>query len=471
MLAQLLLRRPVVDEAPQALVHGEHLVDAGAAAVAGLVAGGAAHRCIGGSVRLAALRAEPAHQALRDHAYHARSEQERLDAHVHEAVDGAHRVVGVQRREHEMPREARLHGDLRRFQVADLADHHHVRVLALDGPQRSREAHLDLGVDLGLADAVQVVLDRVLGGHDVERGGVEPRQRGVEGGRLARAGRAGNEDDAVRLLDQPVHVREVGRRGQVLPLDAELGRLVRGDLGDERLDVDLRPAHVDRLAGHAQGDAAVLRQALLGDVQLRHDLHARDDRRMQRARRLDQVAQRAVDAQPHQRARLEGLDVDVGSAFAQRLREQRVDQADDRRAVLAFEQVLDLRDLLQEARQVDFLRQVAGQRGDPGRRRARLRRQPGAVVRRGNKLVELAGLDAPRAQRHPERAAQFGERASAHRHLRALGAERSHHHAVGLGEDIRDHCGGAHRGGRLGDSRFGRGGFGCGAAFASSPRM
>jgi hypothetical protein len=82
---------------------------------------------------------------------------------------------------------------------------------------------------------------------------------------------------------------------------------------------------------------------------------------MQRARRLDQVEQSAVDAQPHHRARFERLDVDVRGAAAQRLGEQCIDQADDRRAILAVEQVLDLGNFLQQPRQVHVLREVAGQ--------------------------------------------------------------------------------------------------------------
>ena len=60
-----------------------------------------------------------------------------------------------------------------------------------------------------------------------------------------------------------------------------------------------RDAHVDRAAADAQRDAAVLRQALLGDVELGHDLQARDQRRVQRAVRLHHLAQRAVDAKAH----------------------------------------------------------------------------------------------------------------------------------------------------------------------------
>ncbi len=61
-----------------------------------------------------------------------RRDQERLDAHVEQAVQRGDRVGRVQRREHEVPGERGLHGDARGLDVADLADEDHVRVLAKD---------------------------------------------------------------------------------------------------------------------------------------------------------------------------------------------------------------------------------------------------------------------------------------------------------------------------------------------------
>src|SRR5207245_7161971 len=112
----------------------------------------------------------------------------RLDAHVHEPHHGARRVVGVQGREHEVPSQARLHRDLRGLEVADLAYHDHVRVLAQNGPQRPREGQLDARIHLGLDVAVAVVYDRVLDGDDVGALGGELAERGVEGGRVPGAG-------------------------------------------------------------------------------------------------------------------------------------------------------------------------------------------------------------------------------------------------------------------------------------------
>ena len=84
-----------------------------------------------------------------------------------EIVDG--RVVGVQRREHEVAGERGLDRDLGGLEVADLADHDDVRVLPQERAQRGREVQADLVVHLHLVDAVQVVLDRILGGADVRR--------------------------------------------------------------------------------------------------------------------------------------------------------------------------------------------------------------------------------------------------------------------------------------------------------------
>ncbi len=240
-----------------------------------------------------------------------------------------------------------------------------------------------------------------------------------------------------------------------------------------------RHPDVDRFARHPQRNPPILRQALLGDVELRHDLDARDDRAVQRARRLDQVAQRAVDAQPHHRARLERLDVDVGGAVAQRLREQGVDQSDQRRVVLALEQILDPGDVLQQPGQIEVLREVIGKGGRAG---------VGGVVEGRNQLVELIGADAPRVQGHAERAAHFGEcarvRAAAHRHLRQAIAQSGDQNAFGLGKGVGDNrfdhfdaaglsapAGGAlWRGGRLGDPKSGRT-LGMGLALSCSPRM
>ena len=185
---------------------------------------------------------------------------------------------------------------------------------------------------------------------------VQPRQRGIQRGGLAGTGRAGDQHDAVRLRDQLVELRQHFRaHAQILQVEPA-GFLVEqaqhrafavpgGQRGDP---------HIDRLAADAQRDAAILRQAFLGDVELRHDLDARDQRGMDRLLRPHHVAQAAVDAEAHHRDLLERFDMDIRCAFAQCLRQQRIDHADHRRVIGGFQQVFDRRHVQHQLVQVEI---------------------------------------------------------------------------------------------------------------------
>ena len=83
-------------------------------------------------------------------------------------VIGAGRVVRVQGRVHEVTGERGLDRDARGLDVADLTDHHDVRVLAQQVAQPLRERQALLLVDLDLADALELVLDRILQRDHVE---------------------------------------------------------------------------------------------------------------------------------------------------------------------------------------------------------------------------------------------------------------------------------------------------------------
>ena len=67
----------------------------------------------------------------------------------------AGRVVGVQRREHEVTGERGLDRDVDGLGVADLTDQDDVGVLTQDRPQRAGEGQPALRVDLHLVDAVE----------------------------------------------------------------------------------------------------------------------------------------------------------------------------------------------------------------------------------------------------------------------------------------------------------------------------
>ncbi len=138
----------------------QELVDAGAAAVAVAVARGAARRpcrsCVTpnfafsdcvlrpssrSSSSVGSYGSRQSGQTRRTRRWariagERRGDEERLDAHVDEAGDGAGGVVGVHGGEHEVAGERGLDRDLGGLLVADLADHDDVGVLAEEGAQR-----------------------------------------------------------------------------------------------------------------------------------------------------------------------------------------------------------------------------------------------------------------------------------------------------------------------------------------------
>ena len=278
----------------------------------------------------------------------------RLHAHVGQPCDGAGRVVGVQRGQHQVARQAGLNGDLRRFRIADFANHHHVRVLPQDGAQRAGKGEFNARVHLRLPHARQVVFDGVFHRHDVAVRRIQPRQAGVQRGRFAAACGAGHQNDAVRLVYEllkalqhaALHAHGFQREAAFRLVQQAQHRPLAMRAGQGRY------AHVDGPRAQPQADAAILRQALFGNVQLGHDLQAADERGVQRAVGLHHLAQRAVHAKAHAGVALVRLNVNVARAIARGLREQRVEHADDGRVVRRLQQVFHGRQLLHDAREV-----------------------------------------------------------------------------------------------------------------------
>src|SRR5258705_176169 len=350
---QLRFRSLLRDHASQLVGDRHDFVDADAAAVARVIAllaaDGAIERQRGrlllghahraerlrvGRVRAAAVHAEAAHQALRDDADERRRADVRLDADVGQSGHARRRIVGVERREHEVARLRRLHGDARGLLVADLADEHDVRVLPEDRPQGAGERQLDLVVDLGLVDAGNLVLDGILDGDDVGPLRAHRRQRRAERRRLARTCRADDQDHPVLVFQEEPNRLERGcREAEILQRRHALA--VVEDAEDDLFAEDRperRRAEVDLLAvvgGNA--DAAVLREALLRDVHAAHDLHARDEPFVDPLRQVHHFLQQPVEAVPDDDVVLGGLDVDVARAALERALDDEIDQVDDRR--------------------------------------------------------------------------------------------------------------------------------------------
>ncbi len=87
--------------------------------------------------------------------------------------------------------------------------------------------------------------------------------------------------------------------------------------------------------------APVLGDAPLGDVEVRHDLHARDDPGRHAARHRGDVLQDTVDAKAHAHLLAIGREVDVGGVQLDGLADELVDELDDRRVVGGLAQVDD----------------------------------------------------------------------------------------------------------------------------------
>src|SRR5262249_32426951 len=122
------------------------------------------------------------------------------------ALDGAGRHGSVQRRQDEMPAVGGAHGGFRRYRIANLADHDHVRRLPPDAAEQVAETDVERRIDLRLANALQGVFDRILDGVDLALAVVEVIEAGVERRRLARSGWPRDENQAAGAAE---HLQEL----------------------------------------------------------------------------------------------------------------------------------------------------------------------------------------------------------------------------------------------------------------------
>ncbi len=127
--------------------------------------------------------------------------------------------------------------------------------------------------------------------------------------RLATAG------DEIQLLDAPRRARSIQ------DADDDALAVVAGDDRDAEVDLDLAPA-----ALHAHTEAAVLRAAPLGDVELGQDLDARHDLAHVPIEPLltqaeMRLAQHAIDAEPQREPRRLHLEVDIAAVNLDRVRQ------------------------------------------------------------------------------------------------------------------------------------------------------
>ena len=282
-------------------------------------------------VGLPAFFAEAANEPLGLQNPKRRSQQERLDSHVGQSIDGRERIVRVNGREDEVAGERGAKADAGRFRVADFAHHDDVRILPQKRPEGSGEGQTDLRLHLDLIDSLELVLDGVFDRADVRVGFVQLVQAGVQRGALAAAGRAGHKHQTVRHLDRFDQVLRLPFvESQAGKFDGN-GSLVE-DSHDHLLAVDGghgADAEIDALYAGFHGDGAVLRDALFGNIHLGQNLEAGDDGHELRFRRRRQCAQLAIHPQANRAGILERLQVNIAGPRPQGLVENLVHHADD----------------------------------------------------------------------------------------------------------------------------------------------
>ncbi|MDT4889382.1 hypothetical protein FQZ97_1260700 [compost metagenome] len=107
----------------------------------------------------------------------------------------------MQGRKHHVTRLCSLDGDVRRFQVPDLANHDYIGILTQEGLGRCSKRQASFFVDVDLVDAWQVDFRGIFRRGNVDARLVQDVQAGVERHGLARAGRTCDQDHAVRATD------------------------------------------------------------------------------------------------------------------------------------------------------------------------------------------------------------------------------------------------------------------------------
>src|SRR6266849_1027844 len=289
-------------------------------------------------LRALAIFANEANQSLGHDAVEGRNEIVGLDAHVDETADDVGDVVGVDGSEHQVPGERGLNGDLRGFLVADFADHDFVRVVAEDGAQTAGEGETLFFVDGNLGDAAKLVFDGGFDSDDFVFVGFDFVDGGVERGGFAGTGRAGDQHHAVGLANVAAEAAGFfGREADDIEAEA-MEFFGKGFL------VQHGKNGVFAVAGGADGnaqvnvaafvfhaEAAVLRDAAFGDVQVAENLDAGENGGVPfLGDGLHSVLKDAVNAVLDGYFSIAGLDVNVTGAAFQRSEDDGFDEAHHR---------------------------------------------------------------------------------------------------------------------------------------------
>src|SRR6185437_12669915 len=179
---------------------------------------------------------------------------------------------------------------------------------------------------------VHLVFDRVFDGDDFLVGLINTLQSRVERRRFAASGRTGDQENAVRHGRVMLHPAKHPVIKTELAQVVKIARRTVQQAHDNALAIERgqrRNTKVHFAAHRFYFDAPILRQAAFGDVQLGHQLYARNNSGLQLARRRVLAIEHAVNAIPDAELFFERLDMYVARALLDGLRDHRVHQPDD----------------------------------------------------------------------------------------------------------------------------------------------
>src|ERR1051325_9458596 len=281
-----------------------------------------------------------ANKALRHDRLDGGGDEKWLDAHVDQTGECAWGVVRVQRRKNQVTRQRSANGNLRRFEVANFADHDDVRILAKNMAQAHRKRQSDITAHRNLIDAFELVLDRLFDRDNSFGDRIDRAQKRVERRGFTGAGRSRHEQNAVWLDD------DLAERGLLLGIEPELVERqknfsARQQTQRNTLTIDRghgRDTDIDFLAFDANVDASVLGQALFGNVHSRHDLDAGNDCRLVALQlgRHWRLVQNAIDAVADAQFIFRRLEMNVRRTVLVRFPNDLVDELDDASLLIAF---------------------------------------------------------------------------------------------------------------------------------------
>ena len=221
-----------------------------------------------------------------------------------------------------MTSQCRPYRHVRRFAITNFTHHDHIRILTHNVPQPGCKGQPDLLVHVDLVDAVHLIFHRVFNGDDLFIRLVDAFQRRIQSGGFPATRRPSHKENAVRELRVKLHA---GKHMVIKAQPPQIVKIARRTVqqahhyGFAKQRGQRGNAQIHFAAHGLNLDAAILRQPAFGDIQFRHQLHARNQRRFHFLGWRILFIQHSVDAVPDAKYLVERLNVNIAGPLFHRL--------------------------------------------------------------------------------------------------------------------------------------------------------